>query len=253
MFASRAGQHTGSAGGRHRLLQLDAGRREPRSPGRVQPDRIPPPTAWPAAVALIRDMDVGDGRAVGRNGARARDGPGPLAGAGRRARWHGRRKPGERLSSVALASSSRICRGAASGPLRAARREGQHGAAHAPPPTIATSTWNQIRLRHEKRAWTKNVDQSLPQSPAGRMRATGKNRFWRRQLASHGGPDRQNKESASSLLLSDIPTGRAISAGSAGCLASPDACRTPRTPSWTPQAHVLVEHQEGGLALSSSS
>ena len=103
-----------------------------------------------AAVALIRDMDVGDGRS-GANGARARDGQG-LQVLGGRARWHGRRKrvKVEPARSPPAAGSA----GAASGPLRGGEGEGQHGAAHTATDDSHVDV-NQIRLRHEKRAWTK--------------------------------------------------------------------------------------------------
>jgi hypothetical protein len=57
---------------------------------------------------------------------------------------------GMAMSSGALASSSRICRGTAR-PFQGGEGEGQHGAAH----TTADDSHvdvNQIRLRHEKRA-----------------------------------------------------------------------------------------------------
>ena len=85
----------------------------------------------------------------------------------------------------------------------------------------------------------------LPQSRQAGCEATGKNRFWRRQLASHGGPDRQNKESASWRSLVRHPDGAGDQCRVGGLLGESGRLPNSSNAIMTPQAHVLVEHQEG--------
>ena len=137
-------------GGVHRLLQLYAGGREfdhLAEGGQTKLRRREPGLA---AVAPIRDMDMGDGGAV-----RGKTGPEPvtgqrLAGAGGERDGAGI-EAGMAMKFGGARLQQQDLQGGTARPFQGGEGEGQHGAAH----TTADDSHvdvNRIRMRHEKRA-----------------------------------------------------------------------------------------------------